>query len=123
MYEKTINGNIPIHLLSNVPNNEEGKKVIEDLRKYLNKSRYKVRVRGRGTRKEYGTQSYIPLQYAEKFSIYVDQSIMDYNNPHYLSEEQWATERKIEKLELENRELKNKLSKITNIIEGVSDVN
>lgn len=106
---------VPIHLLSNVPNNEEGKKVIEDLRKYLNKNRYKVRVRGRGTRKEYGTQSYIPLKYAEKFSIYVDQDILDYNNPIYYSSKVWE-------LESENRELKKKLSKITNIIEGVSDV-
>ena len=28
MYEKTINGTIPIHLLSNVPNDENGKDVI-----------------------------------------------------------------------------------------------
>ena len=98
MYEKTINGTIPIHLLSNVPNDENGKDVIKNIRKYLNTARYKIRVRGRGSRKEHGNQSYIPLKNAERFSIYVDQSIMDYNNPHYLSEEQWDAERKIEEL-------------------------
>tara|TARA_Y100000310_G_C20145485_1_gene562237 strand:+ start:55 stop:543 length:489 start_codon:yes stop_codon:yes gene_type:complete len=98
MYEKTINGSIPIHLLSNVPNDEGGKNVIKNIRKYLNTDRYKIRVRGRGSRKEHGDASYIPLKYAERFSIYVDQEIMDYNNPHYLSDEQWKAERKIEEL-------------------------
>ena len=94
----TEKNNVPIHLLSNVPNDEFGKGVIKNLRKFLNTDRYKVRVRGRGSRKEHGNQSYIPLKNSEKFSIYVDQSIMDYNNPHYLSEEQWDAERKIEEL-------------------------
>ena len=106
--------NVPIHLLSNVPNDDGGKKVINDVRKYLNKNRYKIRVRGRGTRKEHGDQSYIPLQYAERFSIYVDQNINDYNNPSYYYGRVW-------KLEEENRELKRKLSAITKIIERSED--
>ena len=35
---------VPIHLLSNVPNDEFGKGVIKNLRKFLNRDRYKVRV-------------------------------------------------------------------------------
>ena len=114
MYEKTINGSIPIHLLSNVPNDEGGKNVIKNIRKYLNTDRYKIRVRGRGSRKEHGDASYIPLKYAERFSIYVDQEINDYNNPSYYYGRVW-------KLEEENRELKRKLSAITKIIEGGKD--
>ena len=72
--------NVPIHLLSNVPNNGFGKKIIENIRQFLNKNRYQIRVRGRGTRKEYGNQSYIPLKYAEKFSIYVDDNINEYSS-------------------------------------------
>ena len=85
----TTKNNVPIHLLSNVPNDEFGKSVIKNLRKFLNTDRYKVRVRGRGSRKEYGDASYIPLKNAEKFSIYVDQEIMDYHNPHHNSSELW----------------------------------
>ena len=81
----TEKNNVPIHLLSNVPNDEFGKGVIKNLRKFLNTDRYKVRVRGRGSRKEHGNQSYIPLKNAEKFSVYVDQEILDYHNPHHYS--------------------------------------
>jgi hypothetical protein len=85
----TTKNNVPIHLLSNVPNDEFGKSVIKNLRKFLNTDRYKVRVRGRGSRKEYGDASYIPLKNAEKFSIYVDHELMDYHNPHFNSSELW----------------------------------
>ena len=71
--------NVPIHLLSNVPNNEFGKKVIKNIREFLNKNKYKLRIRGRGTRKEYGNASYIPLKYAERFSIYVDDELLPYD--------------------------------------------
>ena len=94
----TEKNNVPIHLLSNVPNDEFGKGVIKNLRKFLNTDRYKVRVRGRGSRKEYGDQSYIPLKNAEKFSVYVDQEILDYHNPHHYSSELWKAERKINEL-------------------------
>ena len=94
----TTKNNVPIHLLSNVPNDEFGKGVIKNLRKFLNTDRYKVRVRGRGSRKEYGDQSYIPLKNAEKFSIYVDHELMDYHNPHFNSNKLFQAERKINEL-------------------------
>jgi len=94
----TTKNNVPIHLLSNVPNDEFGKGVIKNLRKFLNTDRYKVRVRGRGSRKEHGDQSYIPLKNAEKFSIYVDHELMDYHNPHFNSNKLFQAERKIKDL-------------------------
>ena len=103
--------NVPIHLLSNVPNDEFGKGVIKNLRKFLNTDRYKVRVRGRGSRKEHGDQSYIPLKNAEKFSIYVDQEIMDYHNPHFNSNKLFQAERKIDELQTDFLKLLNIRSK------------
>jgi|TARA_R110002051_G_scaffold318378_1_gene400672 hypothetical protein len=94
----TEKNNVPIHLLSNVPNDEFGKGVIKNLRKFLNTDRYKVRVRGRGSRKEHGDASYIPLKNAEKFSIYVDHELMDYHNPHFNSNKLFQAERKIKEL-------------------------
>ena len=79
------NKNVPIHLLSGLPNNEFGKKVIKNIRKFLNRDRYKLRVRGRGTRKEHGNQHSIPLKYAERFSIYVDDdSVNSYHSQRWL---------------------------------------
>ena len=101
----TIKNNVPIHLLSNVPNDEFGKGVIKNLRKFLNTDRYKVRVRGRGSRKEHGDQSYIPLKNAEKFSIYVDHELMDYHNPHFNSNKLFQAERKIAELKNVKRDI------------------
>ena len=101
----TEKNNVPIHLLSNVPNDEFGKSVIKNLRKFLNTDRYKVRVRGRGSRKEHGDQSYIPLKNAEKFSIYVDHELMDYHNPHFNSNKLFQAERKIAELKNVKRDI------------------
>ena len=101
----TEKNNVPIHLLSNVPNDEFGKGVIKNLRKFLNTDRYKVRVRGRGSRKEHGNQSYIPLKNAEKFSIYVDHELMDYHNPHFNSNKLFQAERKIAELKNVKRDI------------------
>ena len=103
--------NVPIHLLSNVPNDEFGKGVIKNLIKFLNTDRYKVRVRGRGSRKEHGNQSYIPLKNAEKFSIYVDHELMDYHNPHFNSNKLFQAERKIDELQTDFLKLLNIRSK------------
>ena len=101
----TTKHNVPIHLLSNVPNDEFGKGVIKNLRKFLNTDRYKVRVRGRGSRKEHGDASYIPLKNAEKFSVYVDQEILDYHNPHFNSNKLFQAERKIAELKNVKRDI------------------
>ena len=75
-----------IHFMTNVPNSKEGWEFIKLLKKYLHKGRYSIRLKGRGSRKIHGNQSYVPLPYAEHYSIYIDQKIKDVNNPQYFFE-------------------------------------
>ena len=74
-----------VHFFHQIPNSKEGWDFIKGVRKFINKDRYKVRVLGRGSRKEYGTQSFIPLKHATNYSVYIDHKIMDRNNPDFLS--------------------------------------
>ena len=74
-----------VHFFHQIPNSKEGWDFIKGARKFINKDRYKVRVLGRGSRKEHGTQSFIPLKHATNYSVYIDHKIMDRNNPDFLS--------------------------------------
>ena len=74
-----------VHYFHQIPNSKEGWDFIKSIRKFINKDRYKVRVLGRGSRKNYGTQSFIPLQHATNYSVYIDHKIMDRNHPDFLS--------------------------------------
>jgi hypothetical protein len=74
-----------VHFFHQIPNSKEGWDFIKGVRKFINKDRYKVRVLGRGSRKEYGTQSFIPLKHATNYSVYIDHKIMDRNHPDFLS--------------------------------------
>ena len=74
-----------VHYFHDIPNSKEGWEFIKQVRKFINKDRYKVRVLGRGSRKEHGTQSFIPLKHATNYSIYIDHKIMDRNHPDFLS--------------------------------------
>ena len=74
-----------VHYFHNIPNSKEGWDFIKGIRKFINKDRYKVRVLGRGSRKYYGTQSFIPLKHATNYSVYIDHKIMDRNHPDFLS--------------------------------------
>ena len=58
-----------VHFLTNVPNSKEGWAFINQMKKYLHKGRYSIRLKGRGSRKIHGNQSFIPLKYAEKYSV------------------------------------------------------
>ncbi|MFA7219081.1 MAG: ribosomal protein L7/L12 [Synergistaceae bacterium] len=58
----------------NVPNNEEGKQFMESLAKYLNRPKYSIKRRGRGTRKNKGSNSDIPLSHAEWVAVYLNES-------------------------------------------------
>jgi len=78
-----------IHFMTNVPNSKEGWEFIKLIKKYLHKGRYSIRLKGRGSRKIHGNQSYVPLPYAEHYSIYIDQKIKDVNNPQYFFERDW----------------------------------
>jgi len=74
-----------VHYFHKIPNNDEGSNCIKGIRKFINKDRYKVRILGRGSRKEYGTQYFIPLKHATNYSVYIDHKIMDRNHPDFLS--------------------------------------
>ena len=78
-----------IHFMTGIPNSKEGWEFIKLLKKYLHKGRYSIRLKGRGSRKIHGNQSYVPLPYAEHYSIYIDQKIKDVNNPQYFFERDW----------------------------------
>lgn len=54
-----------------IPNTYEGKEFINLLKKFTNRKRWNIKVRGRGSRKEHGDQSDIPLDYAEWFAVYL----------------------------------------------------
>lgn len=66
----------PKYLLTRVPNDDAGNKFIEDFKKYLNKDRYKVRVRGQGLidgedwrRYQYGQ----PISKSTHIRVYVEE--------------------------------------------------
>ena len=61
-----------VHFLTNVPNSKEGWAFINQMKKYLHKGRYSIRLKGRGSRKEHGDQRGIPIKYAERYSIYIE---------------------------------------------------
>jgi len=78
-----------IHFMTDIPNCKEGWDFINLMKKYLHKGRYSIRLKGRGSRKLHGNQSYIPLPYAERYSMYIDQKIKDINNPQFFFERDW----------------------------------
>jgi hypothetical protein len=78
-----------VHFMTGIPNSKEGWEFIHLMKKYLHKGRYSIRLKGRGSRKIHGNQSFIPLKYAEHYSIYIDQKIKDINNPQFFFERDW----------------------------------
>jgi hypothetical protein len=87
-----------IHFMTGIPNSKEGWEFIKLMKKYLHKGRYSIRLKGRGSRKIHGNQSYIPLPHAEHYSIYIDQKIKDENNPQYFFEKKWKQESEIRRI-------------------------
>ena len=70
------------NLFNHVPNDEEGKLFVALLRKYANRDTIKViKARGRGSRKEHGDASSLPIKYAERLHIYFDYRDK-YDNEH-----------------------------------------
>mgnify|MGYP003131572969 FL=1 len=87
-----------IHFMTGIPNSKEGWEFIKLMKKYLHKGRYSIRLKGRGSRKIHGNQSYVPLPHAEHYSIYIDQKIKDQNNPQYFYEKKWKQESEIRRI-------------------------
>lgn len=80
----------------NVPNDEDGQAFMDRLERYLNRPQYTFRRRGRGSRKEAGDQSYVPLNASEWIAVYI-------NELSATQTENKALKDKVERLE---RELK-----------------
>lgn len=87
-----------VHYFHKIPNSKEGWDFIKGIRKFINKDRYRVRVLGRGSRKEHGTQSFIPLKHATNYSVYIDHKIMDRNHPDFLSRKFYDVRSKVYEL-------------------------
>ena len=98
-----------VHYFYSIPANKEGKLFLKLLKKYLNKARYKIRVKGRGTRKYHGNGQNLPLKYAEHYSVYIDIKTVDQGNPVYFYKKEWKT-----RLKLEN--IKTKLNEINDLL-------
>ena len=94
-----------VHFLTNVPNSKEGWDFINQLKKYLHKGRYSIRLKGRGSRKIHGNQSFIPLPHAEHYSIYIDQKIMDGHNAAFYSLQEYKIKQKLRNIRSEIDEL------------------
>ena len=90
-----------VHFMTDVPNSKEGWEFIKTMKKYLHRGRYDIRLKGRGSRKVHGNQSYIPLPHAERYSVYIDQKIMDSNNPAYYSLSEYKTKQKLRDIRFE----------------------
>jgi len=94
-----------VHFLTNVPNSKEGWAFINQMKKYLHKGRYSIRLKGRGSRKEHGDQRGIPIKYAERYSIYIDHKIMDGHNPAFYSLQEYKTRQKLRDIRFQIDEL------------------
>ena len=87
-----------IHFMTGIPNSTEGWLFIKTMKKYLHKGRYSIRLKGRGSRKIHGNQSYVPLPHAEYYSVYIDQKIKDRNNPQFFFERDWKRDCALRKI-------------------------
>ena len=103
--QQKAKANACVHFLTDVPNSKEGWAFINQMKKYLHKGRYSIRLKGRGSRKEHGNQSFVPIPHAEKYSIYIDQKIKDRNHPDFLHTKMWKMRSKLYNLRSEIDEL------------------
>ena len=66
---------IPKYVFTRIPNDEEGQELVRLMKKYLNKSRYKIRVRGQGLVKGEDWRKYTygqPLDKSTHLRIYIE---------------------------------------------------
>ena len=83
------------HFMKEIPNSKEGWSFIKQMKKYLHSGRYSIRLKGRGSRKVHGNQSFVPIPHAEKYSVYIDHKILDRENPAYYHKKEWQTRSKL----------------------------
>ena len=103
--ERKAKADACIHFMTDIPNSQEGWDFINLMKKYLHKGRYSIRLKGRGSRKIHGNQSYVPLPHAEHYSIYIDQKIKDRNNPQFFYEKEWKKDSELRRIVADINEL------------------
>jgi len=112
--QRKAKANACVHFLTGVPNSKEGWEFIKLMKKYLHKGRYSIRLKGRGSRKIHGNQSFIPLKYAEKYSVYIDYKIKDSNSPGYNDSKLFKYEMKFRNIRGDLQAIKNQIDEILN---------
>ena len=112
--QQKAKANACVHFLTDVPNSKKGWAFINQMKKYLHKGRYSIRLKGRGSRKIHGNQSFIPLKYAEKYSVYVDYKIKDSNSPGYNDSKVYNMEQKFRNIRSNLQSIKNQIDEILN---------
>ncbi len=110
--EKKAKADSCVHFLTDVPNSEEGWAFIKQLKKYLHKGRYSIRLKGRGSRKEHGDQRGIPIKYAERYSVYIDYKIKDSNSPGYNDSKVYRLEQKLRNIRGDMQVIQNQIDEI-----------
>ena len=113
--QQKAKANACVHFLTDVPNSKEGWAFINQMKKYLHKGRYSIRLKGRGSRKVHGNQSFIPLKYAERYSVYVDYKIKDSNSPGYNDSKVYRLEQKFRSIRGDLQVIKNQIDEILNL--------
>ena len=112
--QRKAKANACVHFLTGVPNSKEGWEFIKLMKKYLHKGRYSIRLKGRGSRKIHGNQSFIPLKHAERYSVYIDYKIKDINSPGYNDSKVYTMEQKFRNIRGDLQSIKNQIDEILN---------
>lgn len=94
--------------LFNVPNTPEGNAFRKELGKFLNRSRFRLKANGRGTRKHGGQQSFVPIGISEWIAVYAnlkEGTILELRDKANAAEQQAAwLQRENERLKLSHSE-------------------
>jgi len=112
--EKKAKADACVHFMKDIPNSKEGWEFIKLIKKYLHKGRYSIRLKGRGSRKIHGNQSFIPLKHAERYSVYIDYKIKDINSPGYNDSKVYTMEQKFRNIRGDLQAIKNQIDEILN---------
>ena len=113
-YERERKAKACVHFLTDVPNSKEGWAFIKQIKKYLHKGRYSIRLKGRGSRKIHGNQYFVPIKHAEKYSVYIDYKIKDSNSPGYNDSKVYTMEQKFRNIRSNLQSIKNQIDEILN---------
>jgi hypothetical protein len=110
--QQKAKANACVHFLTDVPNSKEGWAFINQMKKYLHKGRYSIRLKGRGSRKVHGNQYFVPIKHAERYSIYIDYKIKDSNSPGYNQSKMWQYEMKLRNIRGDLQQLINRINEL-----------